>query len=153
MNNFKEFSTGLYVAAKFSEYTLDALENLQRSLKVPNPVPRDKLHTTIVYSRINVPYKVASGSFEVAKEGSLTIFETQDGNRALVLELESDYLSARHNYAKALGATYDFDDYRPHITLSYDVGPLQYAGKYAVPVILDREYSEELNLSWKDTLK
>lgn len=153
MMNFKEFSKGLYVAAKFSESTLDALEKLQRSLKIPNPVPRDKLHTTIVYSRVFVPYKVASGSFEIADRGSLTIFETGQGARALVLELESVYLTTRHNYAKALGATYDFPDYRPHITLSYDVGPLSFIGTYDVPVILDREYSEELNLDWKDTLK
>lgn len=150
---FKEFSTGLYVAAKFSELTLDALEKLQRSLKVPNPVPREKLHTTIVYSRINVPYKVASGSFEIAQSGKLTIFETQSGANALVFELESDYLAARHNYAKALGATYDFPDYRPHITLSYDVGPLTYKGSHDVPVILDREYAEELKLDWAEDLK
>lgn len=42
MMEFKDFSTGLYVAAKFSELTLDALEELQRSLRVPNPVPREK---------------------------------------------------------------------------------------------------------------
>ncbi len=153
MMNFKEFGKGLYVAAKFSESTLDALENLQRELKIPNPVPRDKLHSTIVYSRVYVPYKVASGSFEIANSGSFTIFETQDGSRALVLELESDYLTARHNYAKALGASYDFPDYRPHITMSYDVGPISFNGTFNIPIVLDREYSEELNLDWKDTLK
>lgn len=151
--NFKEFGKGLYVAAKFSESTLDALENLQRSLKIPNPVPRDKLHTTIVYSRVYIPYKVASGSFEIADKGKLTIFDTQGGARALVFEMESDYLAARHNYAKALGATYDFPDYRPHITLSYDVGPLSFIGEHQVPIVLDREYAEELNLDWKDTIK
>lgn len=153
MMNFKEFGKGLYVAAKFSESTLDALENLQRELKIPNPVPRDKLHSTIVYSRVYVPYKVASGSFEIANSGSFTIFETQDGSRALVLELESDYLTARHSYAKALGASYDFPDYRPHITMSYDVGPLSFTGTFDIPIILDREYAEELNLDWKETLK
>nr|7T26_A Chain A, Acb1 [Erwinia phage FBB1]7T27_A Chain A, Acb1 [Erwinia phage FBB1] len=142
--------SGLYVAAKFSESTLDALEELQRSLKLPNPVPRDKLHTTIVYSRVNVPYKVASGSFEIADKGKLTVFETQSGNRALVLEMDSDYLSARHSYAKALGASYDYPDYRPHITLSYNIGVLNFSGEYKVPVVLDREYSEELDLEWSD---
>ena len=45
----EDFAQGLYVAAKFSELTLDALENLQRTLKVPNPVPREKFHSTICY--------------------------------------------------------------------------------------------------------
>lgn len=150
MKKLSEFGKGLYVAAKFSESTLDALEELQRSLKLPNPVPRDKLHTTIVYSRVNVPYKVASGSFEIADKGKLTVFETQSGNRALVLEMDSDYLSARHSYAKALGASYDYPDYRPHITLSYNIGVLNFSGEYKVPVVLDREYSEELDLEWSD---
>ncbi len=150
MKKLSEFGKGLYVAAKFSESTLDALEELQRSLKLPNPVPRDKLHTTIVYSRVNVPYKVASGSFEIADKGKLDVFKTQSGDRALVFKMESDYLHARHLYAKALGATYDYPDYQPHITLSYNIGVLNFSGEYKVPVVLDREYSEELDLEWSD---
>ncbi|ADO19497.1 hypothetical protein [Escherichia phage PSD2001] len=147
-----EVSEGLYVAAKFSELTLDALENLQRSLKVPNPVPREKFHSTICYSRVNIPYVVASGSFEVANSGHLEVWKTDDGS-TLVLVLDSDYLSCRHMYARALGATHDFPDYTPHITLSYNVGPLTYKGEVQIPVVLDREYKEPLKLNWSADLK
>lgn len=144
---FEEFSKGLYVGAKFSGITLDAIEDLQKRLKVPNPVPRDKIHTTIVYSRVNVPYKPAVGSFEIARSGSLEIFEN-DGVRCLVFVLDSDYLQYRHAYAMALGATYDYPDYKPHITLSYNVGPLTYRDNIEIPIILDHEYAEELKLNW-----
>lgn len=147
-----EVSEGLYVAAKFSELTLDALENLQRSLKVPNPVPREKFHSTICYSRVNIPYVVASGSFEVANYGHLEVWKTDDGS-TLVLVLNSDYLSCRHMYARAIGATHDFPDYTPHITLSYNVGPLTYKGEVQIPVVLDREYKEPLKLNWSADLK
>lgn len=147
-----EVSEGLYVAAKFSELTLDALENLQRSLKVPNPVPREKFHSTICYSRVNIPYVVASGSFEVANNGHLEVWKTDDGS-TLVLVLDSDYLSCRHMYARAIGATHDFPDYTPHITLSYNVGPLTYKGEVQIPVVLDREYKEPLKLNWSADLK
>lgn len=149
---FQDFSSGLYVAAKFSEQTLDEIENLQRDLKVPNPVPRHKIHSTICYSRVNVPYAVSTGSFEVATKGYLEIWDTQDG-RTLVLVLDSEYLKFRHQYARALGATHDFDDYTPHITLSYNVGPAHFEGEVQVPVVLDREYKEPLKLDWIEDLK
>ncbi|ACL78364.1 hypothetical protein [Escherichia phage CLB_P2] len=148
----EDFAQGLYVAAKFSELTLDALENLQRTLKVPNPVPREKFHSTICYSRVNVPYTVASGSFEVASTGHLEVWKHGD-SPVLVLVLDSEYLKCRHQYARTLGATHDFDDYTPHITLSYNVGPLTFSGDVQIPVVLDREYKEPLKLDWAEDLK
>lgn len=150
--NLENLSEGLYVAAKFSESTLDALEELQRNLKCPNPVPREKLHSTICYSRVKVPYTVSSGSFEVANDGHLEIWKHGD-TPVLVLVLNSEYLKCRHQYARTLGATHDFDDYTPHITLSYNVGPLTYKGDVQIPIVLDREYKEPLKLDWADELK
>jgi hypothetical protein len=149
---FKDFTTGLYVAAKFSESTLDEIEDLQRELKIPNPVPRHKIHSTICYSRVDVPYVCSTGSFEVATSGELETWDTQDG-KVLVLKLDSDYLKFRHNYARALGATHDFPDYTPHITLSYNIGPAHYKGEVKCHVVLDREYKEPLQLDWADDLK
>ncbi|BAQ22811.1 RNA ligase [Edwardsiella phage PEi20] len=149
---FQDFSTGLYVAAKFSELTLDALEELQRNLRVPNPVPREKFHSTICYSRVNIPYVTASGSFEVANSGHLEIWKHGE-SPVLVLVLDSEYLRCRHQYARAIGATHDFPDYTPHITLSYNVGPVTFKGEVKIPVVLDREYKEPLKLDWADDLK
>lgn len=149
---FEDFSTGLYVAAKFSESTLDALEDLQRIMKIPNPVPREKFHSTICYSRVQIPYTVSVGSFEVANSGHLEVWKHGE-TPVLVLVLDSDYLRARHHYARALGATHDFPDYTPHITLSYNVGPVTFKGEVQIPVILDREYKEPLKLDWADDLK
>lgn len=143
----KDFGVGLYVGAKYSELTLDAIEQLQAELKVPNPVPREKIHSTIAYSRVNVPYVAASGSFEVAKSGTLEIWKTDYGN-TLVLKLDSEYLTFRHNYARALGATYDYPEYHPHITLSYNIGPMKYEGKRDIHIVLAHEYKEPLKLDW-----
>lgn len=148
---FGDFTEGLYVAAKYSDITLDAIEKLQRDLKVPNPVPREKIHSTICYSRVKIPYTVSVGSFEVASTGHLEVWDHD--TPVLVLVLDSEYLRCRHMYARALGATHDFPDYTPHITLSYNVGPLTYKGDVQIPVVLDREYKEPLKLDWADDLK
>lgn len=152
MISFQDLSSGLYVAAKFSDLTLDAIENLQRELKVPNPVPRHKIHSTICYSRVNVPYTISSGSFEVARGGHLEVWNHGE-SPVLVLVLDSEYLKHRHRYARALGATHDFPDYTPHITLSYNVGPITFKGEVQIPVVLDREYKEPLKLDWAEDLK
>lgn len=152
MIEFQDLSSGLYVAAKFSDLTLDAIEDLQRKLKVPNPVPRHKIHSTICYSRVNIPYTVSTGSFEVARKGHLEVWKHGE-DPVLVLVLDSEYLKHRHQYARALGATHDFPDYTPHITLSYNVGPLSFKGEAQIPVVLDREYKEPLKLDWAEDLK
>jgi hypothetical protein len=45
------------------------------------------------------------------------------------------------------GATYDFPDYKCHITLSYDIGDLTVDDlhKPDFPIILDHEYKEDLD--------
>ncbi|QPI13971.1 RNA ligase [Serratia phage 4S] len=139
---------GLYVCAKFSEQTLDDIEALQTALKVPNPVPRSKIHSTILYSRVNVPYIAASGSFEVAESGTLEVWDTQDG-KTLVMKLESDYLTTRHKYGRAIGGTHDFPDYTPHVTLSYNVGALKFEGSHKLKFVLSHEKAEPLQLDWK----
>lgn len=143
---------GTYVGAKFSGLTLDAIEQLQRDLKVPFPVPREKLHSTILYSRVNVPYVPSSGSFKLADHGTLETWKTESGKSALVFKYTSDYLTYRHNYGISIGGTHDFPDYSPHITLSYDIGELKIEGTFDVPIILDYEYTEPLDLDWTDKL-
>lgn len=72
-----------------------------------------------------------------------------NGKRALVLVLDSDYLHFRHNVGMALGATYDFPSYIPHITLSYDIKSLSFEKeRIDLEVIRSKEYVEELDLDW-----
>ena len=56
MTPFKESVKGTYAAVKFTEDTLDRIEKLQEFYDLPNAVPRDKLHSTILYSRVYVPF-------------------------------------------------------------------------------------------------
>lgn len=145
---FTDFTNGLYVGCKFDEQTLDAVKGIQDSLDLPNKVSRDDIHCTIVYSRKTVPYVVTEYPVVVASKGYLKTFSTEKGN-CLVLALDSDYLKQRHQYGDILGATYDFDEYIPHITLSYDIGPLVYTGEYRINVVATHEYKEELDLNWQ----
>lgn len=123
--------------------------------KVPDPTPSKDMHTTVVYSRTPVEFPVEKNiDVSVGRDVQFHVFNTRDGKRALVLKIKSDYLTSRHELGNELGASYDFPDYIPHITLSYDVGEKQFSTK---PFKLEKdlkikeEYYEELNLNWKQS--
>lgn len=147
-------NVGTYVAAKFTDSTLDELEGIQKQLKLLNPVARSDLHSTICYSRKYIKFPVDTDNELISVSQSLRIFETS-GGPALVLELDSEHLCKRHELAKLLGATYDFPDYIPHITLSYNIGG-QYVDTsktFSANIVKSHEYSEDLDTSWADDKK
>jgi 2'-5' RNA ligase len=147
---FSTANKGTYAAVKFDPETLDKIQEIQRKLNLFEPVPRDDLHSTICFSRVQVPYKPESEAKHIGQTGSFTVFKTQTGKRALVLRIESDYLHARHKYANDIGATYDFPDYQPHVTLAYDIGAIaQPPDIESFQVGITNEYVTDLDLDWK----
>ena len=79
------------------------------------------------------------------------IFETADKKRALVVVLKSEYLVNRHKELMTnYNLTYDFDEYIPHITLSYDIGNFDIS-KLDIKDLpsnftINTEYKEDLDL-------
>ncbi|QHB48307.1 RNA ligase [Acinetobacter phage vB_AbaM_Kimel] len=145
-----EVGKGTYAAINFADETLDLLQEIQKSLDLYKPVPRDKLHCTIAYSRVKIPYQPQLIGEQIGVTDKLKVFDTKTGERALVILIDSDYLHERFKYAMALGATYDFPDYQPHVTLSYDIGQreLPKVGFIGNPIIAASEYVQDLDLEW-----
>lgn len=146
-----EQEPGTYVAARFTSETMESLKRYQEEYKVPNSLDPEKFHTTIVYSRAAVEWTPAKDleDEEVEAKG-FTVFDSRDGQKCLVLLLDSEYLNTRFDLAMERGATYDFPDYKPHITLSYDIGHFD-TKKLPVPdfpIVLSHEYAEDLEKNW-----
>lgn len=110
---------GTYVAANFDEDSVNALTELQERIGVPNPVLPDDFHTTIVYSKVHIDWEPITHDTTAHAVG-YRVFG--DEKRILVLELECESLTYRFDEAMESGATYDFPEYIPHVTLSYDIG-------------------------------
>lgn len=154
MNEAKE-PDGTYVAAVLSKESKNKIKNLCVNLGLSNRVSSDKMHTTIIYSRVHVPELEADQSIYPAKATAigLDVFEMRNGKRALVLKIKSKKLTDRHNkIMDEYKTTYDFPEYIPHITLTYDAGdfdPSSYTGD--LPEIeYASEYVEDLVLDWTD---
>ena len=154
----EEGKDGTYIAVHFSRKTQNQLKALAKLLEVDNVVERKKMHCTVVYSRKPFKNFTIYGKLKepwIGKPTELEIFETQSGSRALVLRFDCPKLVERHEYfEKEYGATYDFDEYKIHSTLSYDVGPDWQIPKDikvtdTVPEIeITEEYYEPLSLDW-----
>jgi len=87
-------------------------------------VPADDLHVTILYSKTAVDWFGMAGegwdwsSVEVGEGGPRFVERFGD---AIVLRFSDTTLRYRHEGMIARGASSDFPDYNPHVTISYDV--------------------------------
>lgn len=151
---------GTYAAVQFSTDTMNAIQNYQQYNNIPNCVPPEKLHTTLLYSRKHLPEYKAAGNYTKPMYGEaeqLEIWPTRpDENgecaNCLVLRFKCNELCERHNsLMDQHQATYDFPTYIPHITFSYDAGDIdtKQLSPYKGPIEIVKEYQEDLT----DTLQ
>jgi hypothetical protein len=156
----KEQSSGLYVAAYFDDETNQRIAKYLADYNIPNPIKSPGFHTTIVYSKVPVNDFEPNHSIDITVDTTDSIIEgwdTPSGARCLVWHYDSTYLRLRFEEAMEAGATYDFDEYKPHISLSYDIGqdydvstlpvpdfPIYLRGEYSEPIELEYEIEEDI---------
>lgn len=147
---------GTYVGVKYTDKSAKAFIEQMKALAVPNVIPIDKVHTTLMYSRVAVPAEIQTDvNYAIPNQKVIPdVFLTSTGKRALVLKLDDSWLPKRHTdlYNENPEATYDYDDYIPHVTASYDIGDWVVPFDEIVldtPLVISGEYVEELDLDWK----
>jgi len=150
---------GTYAGVHFSDDTKNSILKYVKENNIPNPTPIDKMHCTLLYSRKYCPNYKAAGDikpFWNGTPGGFNVWEGQpdeDGHKpnCLILEFKCDELTNRHNSLMTEhDATYDFPEYKTHITLSYDIGEMDINNlpKYTSPIEITNEYGEDLDLDW-----
>lgn len=90
--------------------------------------PADDIHTAVCKSRTPVDWmKMGTDWGNGDDKGQLTVppggarLVERLGDRAVVLLFSSSALSWRHEEFQRNGASFDFDEYQPHVTISYEV--------------------------------
>ncbi len=158
----KKQQKGTYAGVRFSEDSVKRIRTFAKENKIPNRVPHKKFHTTVLYSRKYLPdYKPQGNVNMVGKPTKFEVWESQPTperkcTQCLVLMYDSPELVKRHKaLVKEHDAEYDFDEYKPHVTLSYNVGE-DFDLKKLDPsqignIDIVEEYMEELNLDWAKT--
>jgi len=155
----KKTPDGTYVGLKLSEESCDRLYEAAKKLQIPNILDKKDYHTTLIYSRKYLPDFKAEGELYppiAATIAKLEIFTGKDGDqKVLVAVLDCPELIERHHLImNEFKATYDFDEYKPHVTLSYncndfDVDSIDITENIESPFIeFVEEYSTDLDLDW-----
>lgn len=112
----KNLAYGRFVVDSATKYNL---RNLCKRLGLD--AISDEFHTTVLYSTENVDrllaYKPSLSFPLVADVVGYEVFG--DEKNCLVLKLDHPDLHNVFNELKSLGASYDYDSYIPHLTLTY----------------------------------
>ena len=155
----KEKQKGTYSGVKFSEDTVTGIKEYIEENNIPNHTNYEKMHSTLLYSRKYLPEYEPSGKLSDIMVGNPIKFDVwdsqpdDDGNvaKCLVLTYKCEDLVDRHKFLmKEHGATFDYDDYTPHVTFSYDIGDMKQKDlpKFEGKIEIVEEYGEDLNLDW-----
>lgn len=118
----------------------------------------DDMHVTVLYSKTAVdPMKMGEswsgdeqGRIRVKPGGPRAI--ERFGENAVVLLFASWDLESRHRSMVEAGGSHDFDEYHPHVTLSYEMPAdvdLAAIKPYAGALEFGPELFEPLDLDWK----
>lgn len=153
---------GTYAGVKLSSKSVKAIADYCEGNNLPNPTPPEKLHVTLLYSRKYLPDYEAYGLYKeplIGKPDGFDVWESspedpdEKPSRCLVLKIDCEELVKRHKkLMKEHGATFDYDEYNPHVTFSYDIENIDEKDlpPFTKPIVLVKEYQEDLNLDWAE---
>lgn len=89
-------------------------------------LPADDMHVTVLFSRTAVDWMKMGSPWSEDTKGELTvppggarIVEPLGDKGAVVLLFNASALSWRHEEMVRNGASHDFDEYQPHVTITY----------------------------------
>ena len=159
LNELKE-EVGTFAGVRFDSDTMKGLQQYQKDNNIPHVVDKGKLHCTLLYSEKPLPKYEAQGKIDppfVGKFKKFTVFEsspneeTGETSNCLVLEYDCPELVERHKgLMKEHNATFGHDEFRPHVTLSYNVGNLKIGDlpDYKSDLVMNHEYSAPIQDGW-----
>ena len=124
-------------------------------------LPADDMHVTVAYSREPLDWMKVGESWSGNGKGQLSVAPggarliDKFGEGAVALLFNSSELAWRHVSIIEAGASWDWPEYQPHITFTYEPGSvdLSKVEPYRGAIELGPEIFEEVVESWQDNLK
>lgn len=121
--------------------------------------PASELHVTVAYSRRPVNWFTIAGDIppgsDLRIEGGPRIVDRIGDQGAIALHFASGDLVWRNRAMREAGASWDFADYHPHLTLTYqgatlDLGSIE---PYRGPLVFGPEVFEAIQDGWHDQVQ
>jgi len=124
--------------------------------------PADELHVTVTYSRQPIDWMTIGQDWSSDKDGNLTvpaggarIVQPLGDKGAVVLLFASNDLTWRHKSIIEAGASHDFEEYQPHVTITYAAPAgldLSKVEPYTGPLKFGPELFSEAAENWASTI-
>ncbi len=126
----------------------------------PSTLAAEDMHVTIAYSRDPVDWMKVGDSWSGDSKGQLNIAPGGPrlievfGGGAVVLQFSSSELGWRHMSIREAGASWDWPDYQPHITITYEAGDVDLSKiePYRGAIDLGPEIFAEVKDSWQSSI-
>lgn len=121
-------------------------------------LPANDMHVTVTYSKTPVKWMdMGEGvaSVEVAAGGPRIVELFGADENVLVLTFVSKQLAMRHDEMCAAGASWDWPEYQPHITITYQTDGIDVSSidPYAGRILLGPEKFRPINDDWQGEVK
>lgn len=125
LRQYAKHKDGTYVSMDLTPESRKLLDNyVEMSLGLTERVDPSTYHITIIYSRTPVPsaeqYQ-GLGNQEPAQVVGYEIFPTKNDGKCLVMRLHCPYAISLNQRLMSEGATSDYPEYKPHLTIAYDI--------------------------------
>ncbi len=125
LSQFAKHKDGTYVSMDLTQGSKDIMDHfVEMNLGLTERVDKSTYHITIIYSRAPVPSAEQYAGVESALTARVTgyeVFPTKNDGKCLVMRLEYPFANLLNKQLTAEGATSDYDTYKPHMTIAYDI--------------------------------
>lgn len=125
LQQYAKHKNGTYVSMDLSDECKDLVDNfVQMNLGLEERVNKSTYHITIIYSRTPVPSAencAGAVAGAAAKVSGYEVFPTKNDGKCLVMRLDFPYANIINKQLSAEGATSDYSEYKPHMTVAYDI--------------------------------
>lgn len=141
---------GTFAGVRLSPDSVAKLMAFAKEHNIPEPLPEDEYHVTLLYSRKYLPEYKPLGKFKTPLTALVKDFTLLGEEKdALVALIDCPALVKRHQaLMKEHDATWDWPEYKPHVTLSYSAKGFDTSDLYVSDVgylKLVSEYMEDLD--------
>ncbi len=147
-----EYPNGVYISVKLSEETENYVKEYQRKY-LKNQKINKELHCTLIYSQKPQVDEIIPSSYKAIGTFQEFNFFGPDNN-TLVVEINSQDLRRRNEeLVEKYGFISDFDEYKSHVTLSYEVENVDLNSLPPMDFVFnfEDESVEHLDKSWGDS--
>lgn len=157
---------GTYSSMRPNKATQENLKNYMDKYKIPNQVPMDKLHSTVMYSRLPIAgyepieemvtvHSYIDDAFDMGRKNYFFRLMGEN-NKALALCYGSERIQNQFWDGMSKGGEWPHPDHDLHITLSYDIGDFDVSTIKAVPdfdLVFEKEVVEPLAIGWSKAIE